>query len=163
MKPFLRFLVVLAPLCAASGAFAQADPYRYSGQHAGGPASDLAPVGKALPSQPRRIAPAYRYSGTRAGGPAGDLAPRATPSVSRSRPAADPAYRLTQNGVSPPEKVYCSPRGRNDSILPWPGTDATLKCDMFRLWVQDCSQSTRYDPTGALHAAYCFSYPGRAG
>jgi hypothetical protein len=61
-----------------------------------------------------------------------------------------------QNDVRPSDEFYCTPRGRDSSILPFPGTDPSLKCEMFRLVHQDCRQYALRDPTGSHHA-YCLS------
>src|SRR4051794_4179642 len=53
-------------------------------------------------------------------------------------------------------RVSCRPTGENGSVLPYLPTDATLKCEIFLMWRQDCKQSTFYDPTGS-YPAYCFS------
>nr|WP_321182268.1 hypothetical protein [Methylobacterium sp. Leaf122] len=47
--------------------------YRYSGQHAGGPADALIPDGSPRPVERQWRAPAYLYAGSHAGGPANDL------------------------------------------------------------------------------------------
>jgi hypothetical protein len=102
MKPPFHALVLFAALSASSGALAQADAYRYSGQRAGGPANDLAPIGQVRPAKGVRSDPAYRHSGTRAGGPAADLAPRSTQSSHRSMRAVNPAYRFSGSHAGGP-------------------------------------------------------------
>ena len=61
-----------------------------------------------------------------------------------------------QDGARPSDEFYCTPRARNGSLLPWGGSDTTLKCEMFRLVHQDCRQYALRDPTGSHHA-YCLS------
>ena len=62
-----------------------------------------------------------------------------------------------QEAAKPTARVSCRPVDANGSVLPFLATDATVKCEMFLLWQQDCRQTAFYDPTGAFHAAYCLS------
>jgi hypothetical protein len=58
-----------------------------------------------------------------------------------------------------PEEVSCRPKDRDGKFLPFLATDATLKCEMFLFWQQDCGRSGSSDPTGAYHRGYCLSPP----
>jgi hypothetical protein len=91
-------LVAIA-IALASPALAQsADPaYRYSGQHAGGPADELISPTGGVPRPVGRTYqdPAYRYSGNHAGGPADALIPEPGGPVPFTHGYSDPAYRYS--------------------------------------------------------------------
>jgi len=53
------------------------------------------------------------------------------------------------------DEVSCRPKDRDGKLLPFLTTDATLKCEMFLFWQQDCRSSSQSDQTGAYHQGYC--------
>ncbi|AWN42299.1 hypothetical protein [Methylobacterium durans] len=75
--------------------------YRYSGQHAGGPADALIPGGTPRPVEHHAGAPAYRYSGQHAGGPADALIPDGSPKPVEKQWRA-PAYRYAGSHAGGP-------------------------------------------------------------
>jgi hypothetical protein len=93
-----KLALVAIALAVATPALAQSvSPYRYSGQHAGGPADGLISPTGGIPQPTRRTYhdPAYRYSGPHAGGPADALISETGGPVRTTRIYSDPAYRYS--------------------------------------------------------------------
>lgn len=68
-----------------------------------------------------------------------------------------PSAAQAQEPARAVQKVSCRPIDARGGVLPFLPTDATVKCEIFLLWQQDCKQSASYDPTGAFHAGYCLA------
>jgi hypothetical protein len=110
----MRTITLLAiAIATATPVLAQPiDPaYRYSGQHAGGPADALiSPTdGSPLPTWHAYSDPAYGYSGQHAGGPADNLI---SPMNGRLLPTwhaySDPAYRYSGQHAGGPADALIS-------------------------------------------------------
>jgi len=85
-----------------------------------------------------------------------DSALRAGEQHARStRHSAGPRQtQFASSDLTTSNMTFCTPRDLNDRVLPFSPTEATLKCEMIRLWRQDCSE---YRSSGMFSPlrAYC--------